>query len=119
MSNSPIRDEARSSSTISKEGELAAAGGDIESAREGGDDAKLELEEKDPFLVDWEGDDDPGNPLNFKARQKFILMAMIAGIAFLTYLSLSRFTSSQLINSVQLLLQCFPQQFQMSWKNSM
>ena len=39
----------------------------------------------DPYLVTWDGDNDPENPLNYTIKQKLVLMVMVAGIAFLTY----------------------------------
>lgn len=91
MSDSTVlHDESRSASLKGEtetdyEGKLAAAGGDIESARQESNDEKLEIEESDPYLVEWNGADDPGNPLNFKMGRKVIIMAMIAAIAFLTH----------------------------------
>jgi DHA1 family multidrug resistance protein-like MFS transporter len=69
-----------------KETDHEEAGNDLEAReRSNNVDAKLETEEADPYLVEWQGDDDPENPLNFKTRRKVILMVMIAAIAFLTY----------------------------------
>lgn len=95
MSDSVVHDESRSASASSKEerereteldeeGVLAAVG-DVEAARERNITEKLNAEPEEPFLVKWDGDDDPGNPLNFKTRRKVSLMIMVAGIAFLTY----------------------------------
>jgi hypothetical protein len=72
---------------LREEAELAAMG-DIEAQREFHEnDKKSETDNSDPFLVEWEGENDPGNPLNFSMRKKIGFMAMIAGICFLTYLA--------------------------------
>ena len=68
-----------------------AAAGDVEAQQDFqldekiGVDEKSEQEDKDPFLVEWDGPDDPGNPLNYSTRRKVGLMAMIASLCFLTY----------------------------------
>jgi hypothetical protein len=67
-----------------EEGKLAVAG-DLEAAREKSMDEKLDTKTEDPFLVEWNGKDDPENPLNFKTRRKVLIMVVIAAIAFLTY----------------------------------
>ena len=95
MSDSTVHDESPSTSASLKEegerkpeaddeGKLAVAG-DLEAARGSNIDEKLDTEEKDPFLVEWDGIDDPENPLNFKTRRKILLMVVIGAIAFLTY----------------------------------
>lgn len=91
MSETTVHDESRSASFKEKireadlEGEIVAAGGELEVAvRE--DNEKLEREqESDPYLVTWKGSDDPENPLNFTTTRKIVLLAMIAALAFLTY----------------------------------
>jgi len=40
---------------------------------------------EEPFLVEWDSNTDPENPLNFLARKKVGLMFIIAVLAFLTY----------------------------------
>jgi hypothetical protein len=69
-----------------EEGELANAG-DLETARSRSEDEKIDpdAEPEDPYLVKWNGPDDPENALNFSSRKKLLVMAMIAAIAFLTY----------------------------------
>ena len=69
------------------EGEIAAAGGaeNIRTIEEQEEEEKEAKDEPaDPFLVEWE-ENDPGNPLNYKARTKAMVMIMIASLAFLTY----------------------------------
>ena len=68
-----------------EEGELANAG-DLETARSRSEDEKIDpdAEPEDPYLVKWNGTDDPENALNFSSRKKLLVMAMIAAIAFLT-----------------------------------
>ena len=100
---------------IREEGEIAAFGGEIEQKDlEKSLDDKLDGEaEQDPFLVDWDGDDDPQNPLNFSRRKKVSLMVMIAALAFLTYFAY--LCESDIIG--QLVPQCLRPQFLMLWKS--
>lgn len=50
---------------------------------------KSETEEKvepvDPNIVDWDGPDDPKNPVNWSERFKWGNIAVLASITFLTY----------------------------------
>jgi len=71
-------------------GNLATAPGDIEdqlSLDASKSEKTGESEPVDPYLVNWNGPNDPENPLNFSGKQKWALMASIASIAFLTYAS--------------------------------
>lgn len=43
------------------------------------------LEPRDPNLVDWDGPDDPENPLNWTTGRKAMMTTSIALITFLTY----------------------------------
>ena len=74
---------------VREEGEMANAG-DIEVGQSRSEDEKLdpEVEPEDPYMVKWNGADDPGNPLNFPTRRKILVMVMIAAIAFLTYVAI-------------------------------
>ncbi|CAN9084950.1 unnamed protein product [Alternaria alternata] len=47
--------------------------------------------ERDPNIVDFDGPDDPENPLNWKASRKWGMVALISGITFLTPLASSQF----------------------------
>lgn len=40
---------------------------------------------RDPNIVDWDGPDDPENPLNWTAKRKVTATVSIALITFLTY----------------------------------
>jgi hypothetical protein len=40
---------------------------------------------RDPNLVDFDGPDDPANPMNWPFRKKLILTATISSITLLTY----------------------------------
>jgi len=100
MSETTARDlESGSSSAdlkeeriVDEEGEVAAAAGaeQLATYEEQDEEAKEKLEEsEDPWLIDWK-ENDPENPLNFRSRKKVCIMAMVAAIAFLTYLPLRR-----------------------------
>jgi hypothetical protein len=67
-----------------EEAEMAAVG-DVEAQRERSVDEKVDIDPQDPFLVTWDGEDDPTNAINFAKRKKVTVMVMIAAIAFLTY----------------------------------
>jgi hypothetical protein len=71
---------------VTEEAAMAAVG-DVEAQQEFNEveEEKVGEEIHDPFLVGWDGLDDPENPLNFKMRRKVGFMAMIAAICFLTY----------------------------------
>lgn len=46
------------------------------------------VEPRDPNLVDWDGPDDPENPLNWTTGRKAMMTTSIALITFLTYVSI-------------------------------
>jgi hypothetical protein len=100
-----------------EEGEMANAG-DIEAGRQRSEDKKLdaEVEPEDPYMVKWNGTDDPDNPLNFPTRRKVLVMVMIAAIAFLTYVAMLFCRSSPRLDL--LLLQCFRPRYPKSWQSS-
>lgn len=39
----------------------------------------------DPFIVGWDGDDDPANPLNWPDSKKWFNMSIVSAITFITY----------------------------------
>src|SRR5579862_3851470 len=92
MATGSVADEQSASSVttlkedreVREEGDMGAAG-DLEAQQL----PKLEEEKKptveDPYLVDWTGEDDPLRPINHSGKRKFGTMAMIAALAFLTY----------------------------------
>ena len=44
-----------------------------------------EAEPADPNIVDWDGPDDPDNPLNWSTKKKWFNIGVMAAITFLTY----------------------------------
>ncbi|KAJ9610534.1 hypothetical protein H2200_005311 [Cladophialophora chaetospira] len=56
---------------------------------------KNEVAEEAPavndFVVDWDGDDDPENPLNWPSRRKAINVALLSSLTFVTPLASSMF----------------------------
>jgi hypothetical protein len=63
-----------------------------ESTIEGIDQDQLPAqEENDPNLVDWDGPDDPENPMNWTTTRKWAAISVISGITFLTPLGSSIF----------------------------
>ena len=54
----------------------------------------------DPNIVDWEGPDDPENPMNWKSGLKWGIVATISSITFITY----GFSLSAATNSIPLVL---------------
>src|SRR5271170_393540 len=100
-----------------EEGELANAG-DLETARSTSEEEKIDsdVEPEDPYMVKWNGTDDPENPLNFSSRKKLLVMVMIAAIAFLTYTLFFVCRNSPQLDL--LVLQCFRRRYPMSWQLS-
>jgi hypothetical protein len=47
--------------------------------------------EHDPNIVDFNGPDDPDNPLNWKQKKKWGMVSLISAITFLTPLASSMF----------------------------
>lgn len=41
--------------------------------------------EKDPNIVDWDGPDDPENPMNWSRNKKITAIVIVAVLAFLSY----------------------------------
>ena len=83
--SSPVKQEE----APTKQNEISALSEDVERKIEDSLEEKAgEETEQDPYLVDWDGPDDPNNPLNFRTRTKFSTMMMIATLAFLTYLAI-------------------------------
>ncbi|EAS30292.3 multidrug resistance protein [Coccidioides immitis RS] len=54
-------------------------------------DVKVPEESRDPNIVDWDGPDDPQNPLNWKIKKKVMIVSSIAIITFITPLGSSMF----------------------------
>ncbi|KAK5988699.1 Efflux pump radE [Cladobotryum mycophilum] len=46
---------------------------------------------EDPNIVDWDGPDDPENPLNWPSRKKFAVVAIVSAITFISPLASSIF----------------------------
>jgi len=117
----PDHDSVPSSTTmgdekIAREAELANAG-DLETARSRSEEkVNLNDEPEDPYMVKWNGTDDPENPLNFSSRKKLLVMVMIAAIAFLTYTLFFVCRNSPQLDL--LVLQCFRRRYPMSWQLS-
>ena len=52
------------------------------------EDRKEVLEEATPadnFIVDWDGEEDPENPLNWPPRKKAVNIALLSCLTFVTY----------------------------------
>jgi len=76
--------ESHTTSKLEKEIDLEAGNGSLSSARKGPETTKTEV---DPNIVDWDGPDDPQNPINWPEKLKWGNVAVIASITFLTYAS--------------------------------
>lgn len=48
-----------------------------------------EQSQKDPDIVDWEGPNDPENPMNWSSAQKITAIGLVSLITFLSYAVLS------------------------------
>lgn len=51
--------------------------------------------EPDPFLVDWNGPDDPENPINWKRFKKVVMVMQIMFLTTVTYMGSSIYTPGQ------------------------
>lgn len=54
-------------------------------------DAPVQEEARDPNIVDWDGPDDPANPLNWPAKKKWSIIAALGAVTFITPLASSFF----------------------------
>jgi hypothetical protein len=52
---------------------------------------KAPPEPEDPNIVDWDGPDDPANPMNFSTRFKALNVGIISALTFITPLASSMF----------------------------
>lgn len=91
----PSRTSARRLSADEKRDLPSAKEKDIERDAGSGsitsvDEPELEPE-TDPDIVDFDGPDDPENPMNWKASKKWGMVALISAITFLTPLASSQF----------------------------
>ena len=50
-----------------------------------------EVEDRDPNIVDWDGPDDPQNPMNWPFNKKWGSVLLVSAITFLTPLASSMF----------------------------
>lgn len=91
----PSHTSARSTSPEGKKGPFLASEKDVEKGigpeSMSSMDEPEEEPEQDPNIVDFEGPDDPENPMNWKASKKWGMVALIAAITFLTPLASSQF----------------------------
>ena len=55
----------------------------------GQDEQNQDDSSRDPNIVDWDGPDDPENPLNWNLKKKGTLVASISIITFLTLVHLA------------------------------
>jgi hypothetical protein len=58
-----------------------------------------EKEEKDPNLVDWDGDDDPGNPMNFPSWKKWMITVVAGLMTFSVTFASSVFSTATTVTS--------------------
>ena len=73
------------SSELEKDMDLEAGGNDSSrSSREKKEEAETAQVAVDPNIVDWDGPDDPQNPINWSSKLKWGNVAVISSITFLT-----------------------------------
>lgn len=58
-----------------------------------------EQEENDPNLVDWDGDEDPGNPMNFPERKKWMITVVAGLMTFSVTFASSVFSTATTVTS--------------------
>ncbi|KAL8768282.1 MAG: hypothetical protein Q9209_005421 [Squamulea sp. 1 TL-2023] len=89
-----VADTNRSQSSTYAESSLEK--GDVETAEKHSDtvpavDDEKHAEPQHPNIVDWDGPDDPQQPTNWADGRKYIIIAIISSITFLTPLASSMF----------------------------
>tara|TARA_R110002003_G_scaffold269_4_gene17976 strand:- start:2373 stop:2714 length:342 start_codon:yes stop_codon:yes gene_type:complete len=84
----PVDDEKDLSKALEKDIEKGTAAGSVSSTEPEDDN------DTDPNLVDFDGPDDPENPLNWKSSKKWGMVTLISAITFLTPLASSMFAPS-------------------------
>lgn len=71
---------------------------DLENGREGEESKKAEdlkkKGEKDPNLIEWDGPDDPENPMNWAPRKKWIVTVMLGMMTFCVTFASSVFSNA-------------------------
>ncbi|KAH6873215.1 major facilitator superfamily domain-containing protein [Alternaria rosae] len=93
----PSHTSERKHSLDEKKGEYTTGERDVEKGNGSGsvssaDQPDAEEEpERDPNVVDFDGPNDPENPMNWKASKKWGMVALISAITFLTPLASSQF----------------------------
>lgn len=70
------------SSSLEKDADLEAGGGSSTLHKK---QADTEQKVVDPNIVDWDGPDDPRNPVNWSSKLKWENIAVISTVTFLTY----------------------------------
>ncbi|CAO1637861.1 unnamed protein product [Parajaminaea phylloscopi] len=65
------------------------SGADGEKAKQAGKDGAQQEEEKDPYLVDWYGPDDPEHPFNWSLRKKVWVTFNLCFLTFTVYMGSS------------------------------
>lgn len=85
--HSPWKDEKKEDYTTEDKDIEKGNGSSLASS---GDDIEEETEH-DPDIVDFDGPDDPENPMNWKASKKWGMVSLISAITFLTPLASSQF----------------------------
>ncbi|KAF2215219.1 hypothetical protein CERZMDRAFT_109963 [Cercospora zeae-maydis SCOH1-5] len=60
-----------------------------------------EDEQRDPNLVDWDGDDDPDNPMNFKPARKWAIATSMGSMTLVVTFASSVFSSATMVTAKQ------------------
>lgn len=79
---------AHAASNLDVEKGVQSAAVSTNSDRTLGGDPSAEAEaeaEQDPDIVDWDGPDDPENPMNWPPRKKWTLIFILAMVTLVTY----------------------------------
>jgi multidrug resistance protein len=81
-------------SNVSSQGEASVDDEESRAVKELSEDVEVkewETEEPDPNVVFWDGPDDPQNPMNWSLGRKWLSIALVSMITFLTPLGSSSF----------------------------
>jgi len=75
---------------------------DVDLEKQGQNDHKDDgEEERDPNVVDWDGDDDPNNPMNWSSKRKWAIAVTMGLMTFVVTFASSVFSSAVEVTGMQ------------------
>jgi hypothetical protein len=71
--------------------------GKLPSDRGAADGPPPPTQAKDPNLIEWDGPDDPGNPMNFSVSKKWVLTGVMGSLTWIITFASSVFSTATLV----------------------